>query len=94
MAEFLRRHQDLLVSRLRYWHGDIERDDIHRLLRNFRFVAETYGLVIPVAATRRALVDMAMLLAFWAAAAAFGRPGPLSTAFPCPIRQGLSWIPS
>lgn len=70
MAEFLRRHQDLLVSRVRYWHGDLERDDVRRLLRNFRFVAETYGLVIPVAATRRALVDMAMLLAFWASATA------------------------
>lgn len=68
MGEFLRRHQELLVSRVMFWHGDIERDAVHRLLRNFRFVAETYGLVIPVSGTRRALADLAMLLALWAAA--------------------------
>ncbi len=68
MGEFLRRHQELLISRLLYWHGDIERDDVNRLLRNFRFVADTYGLVIPVHATRGAIADIAMLLGMWAAA--------------------------
>ena len=68
MAEFLRRHQDLLVSRVIYWHGDVEREAVLRVLRNFRFVAETYGLVIPASGTRRAIVDMAMLLTLWAAA--------------------------
>ncbi len=67
MGEFLRRHQETLVARLRYWHGDVERDAVTRLLRNFRFVAETYGLVIPAAGARRALVDMSMLLGMWAA---------------------------
>ncbi|RMH39266.1 MAG: hypothetical protein D6689_17110 [Deltaproteobacteria bacterium] len=70
MGEFLRRHQELLMSRVTYWHGDVERDQVARLLRNFRFVAETYGLVIPASATRRALTDMAMLVAFWVASAA------------------------
>ena len=69
MGEFLRRHQGLLTQRITYWHGDLERDEIGRLLRNFRFVAETYGLVIPSSQSRRALTDMAMLTAFWAAAA-------------------------
>ncbi len=68
MGEFLRRHQESLVGRLRYWHGGIERAAVQRLLRNFRFVAETYGLVIPAVGTRQALVDMSMLLAMWAAA--------------------------
>jgi hypothetical protein len=68
MTEFLRRHSDTLISRVRYWHGHLERSEVERLLRNFRFVAETYGLVIPAANTRRALVDLAMLMAFWAAA--------------------------
>lgn len=67
MGEFLRRHQELLVSRLLYWHGDIEKEAAVRLLRNFRFVAETYALVIPLSSTRRALADLAMLLAMWAA---------------------------
>ena len=69
MGEFLRRHQELLVSRIMFWHGDIERDAVLRLLRNFRFVAETYGLNIPASGTRRALADLSMLLAMWASAA-------------------------
>jgi hypothetical protein len=69
MAEFLRRHQSLLVSRTRFWHGQIEREEVGRILRNFRFVAETYGLVIPAAGQRRALVDLGMLLAMWSASA-------------------------
>jgi len=68
MGEFLRRHQDLLVSRVTYWHGAVEREAVLRLLRNFRFVAETYGLVIPAPGSRRALADLSMLLALWAAA--------------------------
>lgn len=67
MAEFLRRHQPLLVERVRYWHGSIENGEVERLLRYYRFVAETYGLVIPASAHRRALVELAMLVAFWAA---------------------------
>lgn len=70
MGEFLRRHQDLLVSRLRFWHGDLERDDVIRVLKNMRFVAETYGLGIPSSSTRSALVDLSMLLGMWSAAAA------------------------
>jgi hypothetical protein len=68
MGEFLRRHQELLVSRIIYWHGDIERDAILRILRNFRFVSETYDLVIPVSATRRAVADLAILVTMWAVA--------------------------
>jgi len=69
MGEFLRRHQDLLLNRATYWHGDIERESVARLLRNFRFVAETYGLLIPATRARQALCDMSMLVAFWAASA-------------------------
>jgi hypothetical protein len=68
MGEFLRRHQELLVSRLVHWHGGVEREDLERILRNFRFVSETYGLVVPSAATRRAVADLAILAAMWACA--------------------------
>lgn len=68
VAEFLRRHQDMLISRVVYWHGDVERDHVIRVLQNFRFVAETYGLIIPAARMRRAIIDLAILLAFWAVA--------------------------
>ena len=69
MGQFLRRNQELLLSRVTYWHGDIERDAVARLLRNFRFVAETYGLIIPASSSKRVLTDMSILVAFWAASA-------------------------
>ncbi|MCB9561405.1 MAG: hypothetical protein H6708_13445 [Kofleriaceae bacterium] len=68
MGEFLRRHQELLVSRVVYWHGEIEREAILRILRNLRFVSETYDLVIPASATRRAVADLAILLTLWVVA--------------------------
>jgi hypothetical protein len=68
IAEFLRRHEKLLTSRVRYWHGDIDDRSLTRLLDHYRFVAEAYGLVIPEASTRRALVDFTALLTLWVAA--------------------------
>ncbi len=69
MGEFLRRNEKLIVSRTEYWHGDVEAGALARLMDNFQFVAETYGLVIPAVATKRALVDLAVLATMWLAAA-------------------------
>lgn len=68
MGEFLRRHQEMIVSRVAFWHGDIDRDAIVKVLRNFRFVSDTYGLVIPAASTRRAAADLAILVSMWVVA--------------------------
>jgi hypothetical protein len=68
MGEFLRRHQELLVSRLVFWHGAVGREEVLRVLRDLRFVSETYGLVIPASASRRAVADLAILVSLWAAA--------------------------
>ena len=68
MAEFLRRHQDMILSRVVYWHGDVERSALIKLVRNFRFVAETYGLVVLAASAKQAIADVAILAAMWAAA--------------------------
>jgi len=38
MGEFLRRHQELLLTRVVYWHGDVNRDEVMRVLRDLRFV--------------------------------------------------------
>lgn len=65
MGELLRRNQQLIVKRAVYWHGDVEAKAVERLLHNLRFVAETYGLVIPAAATRRAVTDLAILTTLW-----------------------------
>lgn len=62
MGEFLRRNQDLILGRVTYWHGDVDRERVAKILGNFRFVAETYGLVIPKNQSRRALTDIAILV--------------------------------
>ena len=63
-----------------YWHGDVSRDEVTRVLRDLRFVSETYGLVIPASMSRRALADLAILISLWACAdrgidGMFGSPG-------------------
>lgn len=68
MATFLRQHQIMLGSRLAYWHGGIGAEKAERLLRNFRFVADTYAMKIPTAGQSQALADLSMLLGMWAAA--------------------------
>ncbi|MCX5745502.1 MAG: hypothetical protein NT062_23745 [Proteobacteria bacterium] len=80
MGEFLRRHQELLLTRVVYWHGDVNRDEVMRILKDLRFVSETYGLVIPASMSRRALADLAIVVALWACAdrgvdGMFGAPG-------------------
>lgn len=68
MGEFLRRHAELLMTRVVYWHGDVNRDEVARVLRDFRFVSETYGLVIPASMSRRALADLSILISLWSCA--------------------------
>jgi hypothetical protein len=80
MGEFLRRHAELLMTRVAYWHGDVNRDEVARVLRDLRFVSETYGLVIPASMSRRALADLSILISLWACAdrgvdGMFGAPG-------------------
>ncbi len=80
MGEFLRRHQELLLTRVVYWHGDVSREECMRVLRDLRFVSETYGLVIPASMSRRATADLAILISLWACAdrgveGMFGSPG-------------------
>jgi hypothetical protein len=67
LGEFLRRHQKLVVDRVTYWHGAVERTEVQRVLRNLRFVADTYGMVIPATGTRRAFTDIIALVTLWAA---------------------------
>lgn len=80
MGEFLRRHQELIVTRVVYWHGDVHREEVQRVLRELRFVSETYGLVIPASMSRRALADLAILVSMWTCSdrgvdSMFGAPG-------------------
>lgn len=65
LGELVRRHHDILVTRVTYWHGETQPATLRRVLRNFRFVADTYGMVVPAGSQRRALADLAMLLMLW-----------------------------
>jgi hypothetical protein len=92
MGEFLRRHQELLLTRVVYWHGDVSRDEVMRVLRDLRFVSETYGLVIPASMSRRALADLAILISLWVCAdrginGMFGSPGADPRAHSSPKRR-------
>jgi hypothetical protein len=85
MGEFLRRHAELLMTRVVYWHGDVNRDEVARVWKDLRFVSETYGLVIPASMSRRALADLAIVISLWACAATgvdpmFGAPGAVTSA--------------
>jgi len=66
VGEFLRRTSDVLVDRVAYWHGECGKTELTRVLRNMRFVADTYGMVVPSNAVRRATIDLTVLLALWA----------------------------
>ena len=68
MSHFLLEHEEMLASRLAYWHGELGQEKVHRLLRNFRFVAETYALTIPPSGQAQVLADLSILLGMWAAA--------------------------
>ena len=39
MGEFLRRHQELVVSRVVFWHGAVGREEVLRVLSYLRFVS-------------------------------------------------------
>jgi hypothetical protein len=67
MGEFLRRHEDMLVELVTYWHGEVTKREIKKLLDNMQFVIDTYGLIIPHDREKRTIVSIALLLALWSA---------------------------
>jgi len=66
MAEFLRRHQKMLLETVRYWHGQATDAQLRKVLANMRFVAETYGLVIRQEDEKRTIASFSALLMAWA----------------------------
>lgn len=67
MGEFLRRHEEMLVDLVTYWHGEVTKREIIKILDNMQFVIDTYGLIIPMDRERRAIASIAILLALWVA---------------------------
>ncbi len=65
-AEFLRRHEKLLVAEIANWHGLPTYSELKKILRNMQFVAEVYDLVIYSEDQKKALVDLTSLLMMYA----------------------------
>jgi hypothetical protein len=66
-GEFLRRHEAMIKSQVAFWHGTVHRRHIGKILRNYKFVADTYDLVVRKQDEKHALVALAANLSFWAA---------------------------
>lgn len=67
LGELLRRHQTMICDQIVFWHGSVKRERVAKILRNFRFVAETYDLVVRQDEEKRAISAITALLALWAA---------------------------
>ncbi len=67
MGEFFRRYDTMILDRVDYWHGAVNRRSAARVLRNMHFVADTYGLVIHALDEKRAIASISVILALWAA---------------------------
>jgi hypothetical protein len=62
LPEFLRRNEGLLVRTVANWHGSPTYAELKKILRNLKFVAETYDLLIYTKDQKKALVDLAAVL--------------------------------
>jgi hypothetical protein len=66
LGEFLRRHGEMILDEIAYWHGKIERKAAEKVLRNMRFVADTHGLVVHRDDEKRAIAGLTSVLTLWA----------------------------
>lgn len=69
LGEFLRRHEEMIIEQVDYWHGNIDTRGARKVLFNLHFVADTYGLVIHAEQEKRTIAGITSILTLWAAAA-------------------------
>ena len=67
LGEFLRRHEEMILEQVLFWHGGVEKKKANKILNNMHFVADTYGLVIHEEDEKRAITGITSLLTLWAA---------------------------
>lgn len=67
LGEFLRRHEDMILDQITFWHGGVPRRTANKILDNMHFVADTYGLVIHEEDEKRAIAGITSILSLWAA---------------------------
>lgn len=66
LGEFLRRHEQMILDQVDYWHGAIDRKSAYKILQNMHLVADTYGLVIHDEDEKRAIAGITSILTLWA----------------------------
>lgn len=69
LGEFLRRHEEMIIEQVDFWHGNIDTRAARKVLTNLHFVADTYGLVIHTEQEKRTIAGITAILTLWAAAA-------------------------
>ena len=69
LGEFFRRHEEMIIEQVDYWHGNIDHRAAKKVLSNLHFVADTYGLVVPAGQEKRTIAGITAILSLWAAGA-------------------------
>lgn len=67
LGELLRRHGSMIRTQISFWHGTVRPAHVARILRNLKFVADTYDLVVREDDEKRAIAAITANLALWAA---------------------------
>jgi hypothetical protein len=67
LGEFFRRHEQMILSQVDYWHGGMNPASALKVLHHLHFVADTYGLVIHEEDEKRAIAGISSILTLWAA---------------------------
>jgi chorismate-pyruvate lyase len=67
LGELLRRHGTMIRSQIEFWHGGVTFKQILRIMRNLKFVADTYDLVVREEDEKRAIAAITTNLTLWAA---------------------------
>ncbi len=67
MGELLRRHGAMIRTQVVYWHGFVKPAQVDRLLKHYRFIADTYDLVVRRKDEKRAVIALTANLTLWAA---------------------------
>ena len=67
LGELLRRHGTMIGKQIVFWHGDVRKDQVDRMLKNIKFVADTYDLVVRTEDEKRAIAAITANLSLWAA---------------------------
>lgn len=67
IGELLRRHGIMIRNQIAYWHGGVKPAHVDKILRNLRFVAQTYDLVVRREDEKRAIAAITANLSLWAA---------------------------